>query len=339
MKKSNSQTDALDSGANSGTGQEMLLSAEKFKALVENNDAIIAVIDKNLNTVFRSSSATRITGWAHDEFEKNSTTGYIHPDDRERVKMVMAQAMANPGKPISIATRVRHKAGHYLWLEGSVNNMLHNAHIQGIITNMRDVTERKDAEEKTEKAKRLYYFISQVNQVIVRTTDETTLYKQACSIAVELGKFRMAWIGMIDEKTQKVIPVMHAGEESGYLSRIKIISVADVPAGRGPTGTALREGRYIICNDIENDASMLPWKKEAINRDYLSSMCLPIKKFGKVIGSFSLYANTKNFFNDDEIALLEEATGDIAFALENFERERLRRKAEEAVIERVIQLM
>ncbi len=62
-------------------------------------------------------------------------------------------------------------------------------------------------------------------------------------------------------------------------------------------------------------------------------MCLPIKKFGKVIGAFSLYADTKNFFNEDEIALLEEATGDIAFALENFEKDKMRRKAEEAVIE------
>ncbi len=329
----NSQTDAFNPEAKSGSSQEMLLSAKKFKALVENNDAIIAVVDENLNTVFRSSSAARITGWPHDEFEKIASTGYIHPDDEELIKAVVAEALANPGKPIPIVSRVRHKSGHYLWLEGSITNMLHDDDIQGIITNMRDVTERKEAEEKIQKAKRLYYFISQVNQMIVRTTDEATLFKEACTIAVNLGQFRMAWIGMINEETKQVVPVMHAGEESNYLSEIKIISVADVPAGRGPTGKALREGRYIICNDIENDPSMLPWKEEALNRDYLSSMCLPIKKFGKVIGAFSLYADAKNFFKEEEIALLEEATGDIAFALENFEREKMRKKAEEALIE------
>lgn len=333
MKENNCQIDVLDLKANSGAGQEMLLSANKFKALVENNDAIIALVDKNLNSIFRSSSSTRITGWEHDEFAKIAATDYIHPDDNEQVQLVMAEAIAFPGKTIPLTVRVLHKAGHYLWLQGSVTNMLHDEEIQGIITNMRDITKIKEAEEKSEKALRLYYFISQINQMIVRTTDESTLFKEVCTIGVEQGKFRMAWIGIINEQTRQVIPVMHAGEERGYLSEIKKISIADIPSGRGPTGTALREGRYIICNDIENEPSMLPWKEEALNRNYLSSMCLPIKKFGKVIGAFSLYAEAKNFFKEDEIALLEKATGDIAFALENFERENMRKKAEDAVIE------
>lgn len=323
----------MDTGNKAGMGQQVLLTDKKFRALVENNDAIIALIDEKLNTIYRSSAGERITGWQHDEFEKTAATDFIHPQDTALVNAAMAQAIANPGKTILLTTRVRHKAGHYLWLEGSLTNMLHDPEVQAIITNMRDVTERKEAEEKMHKARRLYYFISQVNQMIVRTTDETLLFQEACNIAVQLGKFRMAWIGMIDEDTKLVMPVMHAGEERDYLSRIKIITVADEPAGRGPTGTAIREGRYVICNDIEKDPSMKLWKTEALDRGYLSSMCLPIRKFGKVIGAFSLYADTTHFFNEEEIALLEEATGDIAFAIENFEKEKMRKKAEEAVIE------
>ena len=48
----------------------------------------------------------------------------------------------------------------------------------GIIT---DITERIEAEQKLIKANRLYLFISQINQMIVRTTDEQTLFKEACN--------------------------------------------------------------------------------------------------------------------------------------------------------------
>ncbi len=201
----------------------------------------------------------------------------------------------------------------------------------GLSVFFRDITQQKVAEQKIKKNNRLYLFQSQISKMIVRIKDEKTLYKEACRIAIDLGEFRMAWIGIIDEHKKEVIPVMHAGEEEGYLSKIKTISVADVPEGRGPTGTAIREGKFIICNDIESDPQMNPWKEEAGSRGYLSSMALPIKKFGQVTGAFSFYAGEKNFFDETEIALLEQATSDISFALENFEKEFIRKKAEEAV--------
>ncbi|MEP7237594.1 MAG: PAS domain S-box protein [Ferruginibacter sp.] len=323
MKKS-SKSEALNTGVTSGNDQEILLSQKKFRALVENNDAIIALVDKNLNTIFRSSAAARITGWAYDEFEKIAAENFIHPDDKDKARLTMAEAIANPGKTIPINTRFLHKAGHYLWLEGTVTNMLHDPDVNGIITNMHDVTERKVAEEKIHKARRLYYFISQVNQMIVRTTDEATLYKEACAIAVNLGEFRMACIGMIDEALQQVIPVMYAGGEKDALSRIKNIFLA---------GNLLQQGRYVICNDIEKETSMQPWKTAALNKGYHSCMSLPVKKFGKLVGAFSFYADAKDFFTEEEITLLEEATNDIVFALENLEREKMRKKAEEAVLE------
>ncbi|MDP4285316.1 MAG: GAF domain-containing protein [Bacteroidota bacterium] len=164
----------------------------------------------------------------------------------------------------------------------------------------------KKAEEKIIKVNRLYYITSQINQLIVHTTDEKTLFKEACNIAIGLGKFRMAWIGIVDEKTKKVIPVAHAGEEGGYLSKIKTISAENVTEGRGPAGTVFREGKYSICNNIENNPNMAPWKTDALNHGYYSCIALPLKKSGKAVGVFSIYAAEPNFFNDKEIALLDE---------------------------------
>jgi GAF domain-containing protein len=127
---------------------------------------------------------------------------------------------------------------------------------------------------------------------------------------------------------------MQAGDDNGYLKKIKPVSIDDsVPEGMRPTGRALRAGNYFVCNDIENESNLIPWKAEALRCNFKSSIAVPIKKFGKVVGAFNVYASEKKFFDSAEIALLEEATNDVSFALEIFEKEALRKKAEEAVVQ------
>jgi PAS domain S-box-containing protein len=59
----------------------------------------------------------------------------------------MKEILANPGKPFQISLRMRHKLGHYIWLEGMMTNMLHDESINAIVANMRDVTENKKAQD------------------------------------------------------------------------------------------------------------------------------------------------------------------------------------------------
>jgi len=256
----------------------------------------------------------------------------IHPEDRPQVLQALSN-MQEGKEPVSKNYRTNPEIIplRYLKPTSRLEKDKYGNAIKFSGT-LLDITDRVEAEQKIIKASRLYFFISQINQMIVRVNEEKILFEEACRIAVDIGKFRMAWIGIIDEETKQVVPVMYAGEERNYLTKIKSISVADVPEGKGPTGTALREGKYIVCNDIESDPQMGPWKEAALARGYLSSMALPIKKLGKVIGAFSFYASEKNYFDKQEIVLLEEATGDVSFALEVFEKERLRKQAEAAVV-------
>lgn len=187
-------------------------------------------------------------------------------------------------------------------------------------------------EQKMNKAKRLYLFISRINQIIVRAKDRNQLFKEVCNIAVEIGGFQMAWIGMIDPETQDIIPVCVGGHNQEFLSVIKTISTRiDTEGGRGPVGIAIRKGSHQVCNAIEDDAMMELWREEALKREYLSLIAIPIKMFNTIIGVFVIYAAEKNYFDEEEINLLNNATTDVAFALEFFEEEIMRKQAEEAV--------
>jgi PAS domain S-box-containing protein len=194
------------------------------------------------------------------------------------------------------------------------------------------LTERNKAEENIEKANRLYRVLSNINQAIVRLREPEALYQEACRIAVEQGGFRMAWIGFLDEETEKVKPVAQAGIVEDYLDKLDV-NVRDEEKGRGPTGTALREGHYEICNDIEHQPCMKPWRADALRLGYRSSAGFPLWVSSNVRGVITLYASEPNFFDGAEIKLLEELAQDISFAMEFAEQEQQRKQTDEKLKE------
>ena len=186
------------------------------------------------------------------------------------------------------------------------------------------------AKQEAQQLKKLYTVVRQTNQLLLRVRSRDELYAEACRIAVECGAFEMAWIGHIDARTHFVTPVASYGNVGDYLDRIKI-SVDDIPEGRGPTGTALREGKPYVCRDISQQAMMAPWRDAALARGYRSSSAFPLRTEGVVTGVYSVYSRVVGGFGDDEIDLLAELASDMSFALEVLEKERRRAAAEESL--------
>ncbi len=212
---------------------------------------------------------------------------------------------------------------HIARLPNTINTVLEKERIE---------EEQKKDRKKLIKLNRVYALISQINQLIVRIRDKDQLFRNSCDIAIEHGKFQMAWIGLADETSELIRPYCWSGREEGYLSKITIKTSKDSPEGKGPTGTAFREGKYLVCNDIEHDPIMEPWRNEALKRDYCSSIALPIKLENKIIGIFTLYTREPGFFDDQEIRSLKEAASDISYALDTIKADEIRRKTEEELV-------
>lgn len=198
------------------------------------------------------------------------------------------------------------------------------------IASVRDITRRKEAEERVLANRRLYVVLSQISQAIVRVRDLETLLAAICRIAVEYGHFRMAWVGLADREKQVISPVAHAGFEDGYLAAIHIPLDAS-PEGSGPTGTAFRSNSPVIVSDMETDPRMEPWRDEATRRGYRSSAAFPFSLHGEVVGILNLYAGEPGFFTDSETGLMGEIAGNISFALGLLDEQARRARAEHAL--------
>ena len=192
----------------------------------------------------------------------------------------------------------------------------------------REIARRRQSERRVLQLNRLYAVLSRTSQSIVRIRERDALFREVCRIAVEDGLFRMAWVGTVHPQTGVVEPAAFAGLEDGYLGGIHI-AAADVPEGQGPTGRTLRERRHFVCADIAADPRLLPWRDAALARGYRSSAAFPLQFGGSVVGVFTLYAAQPGFFDDEVVAVLNEAASEISFALESMDREARRCQAEE----------
>lgn len=181
------------------------------------------------------------------------------------------------------------------------------------------------------KSNRLYSVISRVSKAIVKIKDEQELFDAVCKIVVNTGRFEMAWIGRVDDASRMIKPVVFAGNENGYLSSMKPVSLDDTPDGQGPTGKAIRSGSYYVCSDFYLDPDFEPWRAEAIKRGYRSSIALAIKREDMVIGALTIYSSDIDFFDEDEVALLLDVIGEVNFALDTIALEVKNRKATELI--------
>jgi PAS domain S-box-containing protein len=159
--------------------------------------------------------------------------------------------------------------------------------------------------------------LSRTNEEIIRTFDAGDLYAKACRILVEDGLFRMAWIGVVHPQTGMVSPVAHAGYEGTYLEEIRVSASPDNPEGKGPTGTALREGHCFVNNDTRNNPVMVPWRQEALKRGYLSTAAIPIRTEKSILGVLTVYAGESNYFDEEILGVITSLAHDITFAIEH----------------------
>ncbi|HEY9001926.1 MAG TPA: PAS domain S-box protein [Mucilaginibacter sp.] len=151
---------------NSGAGEhnktisERLKSGQvsediRFRKLVENSYDGIALFNKELEVVYRSKSAEKLTGWTAEAREGEEFNTIIHPDDRKKVWSCLNRSLKNAELPVPCIYRVKHRQGHFIWLEGIFTNLLHDPDINAILCNFRDITEKRGLEDLLYEANKL----------------------------------------------------------------------------------------------------------------------------------------------------------------------------------------
>jgi len=173
--------------------------------------------------------------------------------------------------------------------------------------------------------------LHQCNLALLRATDESELLHSICRILVEVGGFRMVWVGYPRNDAEKTIrPVAHAGHENGYLKAVAATWAND-ERGQGPTGTALRTGKPAWAKNIREEKSFAPWRDRAIAHGYASSLALPLASDANIFGVLSLYSAETDQFNENTFERYVELADNLAFGISTIRTREDRKKSDEAL--------
>lgn len=181
-----------------------------------------------------------------------------------------------------------------------------------------DVTERCRIEEELARVNRAKRMRSACSETLVRATSESDLLHAVCSVAVEIGGYRMGWVGMARNDVHKRIePVAHAGPDSAYPDHLNLSWSVQEPGGHGPAGVCIRSGRTVIVRDLHSSPAFKSLAGRMAQLGCHAVVCLPLRNAERTFGLLYLYAPEVLHLGAQETQLLEAMAADLAFGIEN----------------------
>lgn len=126
-------------------------SENLYRTLIEKNADMMTLAHPDGKVLYISPSVTNILGFTFEEYNSRPAFEFIHPDDLSGLMDKMMRIINEPGKSFYSQHRLLHKNGTHFWCEGTITNMLHDSDIGALVSNFRNINERKKSEEEIQK--------------------------------------------------------------------------------------------------------------------------------------------------------------------------------------------
>ena len=313
--------------------EEALVGSEaRFRELAANIEDVFYNIDVRQGRVrYVSPGYEKIWGRSCESLyaEPGSQIYAVLAEDLPVVEG--ANALNKAGKNSSIEYRIHRPDGLIRWVRDRSYPVFNAAgELERLVGTARDITDSKLAEMALAATHRALEMLSRSGIAINRIHDEAALLAEICRVAVEVGGYRMAWVGFAHHDEAKTIqPVAHAGAEQGYLKTVRLCWRDDHPEGRGPAGRAIRTGLPQKTDDVSQRDGGFHWRAEAVQRGYCSTVALPLCSAKHSFGVLCLYAGELQRFTAEEMQLLQELADNLAFGIVSL-RTRLEQQRSEA---------
>ncbi len=115
---------------------------------MQNSSDIVMILEADATIRYVSPAVERVLGYRPEDFVGTIALDYVHPEDLEYMSKSFAEAVEKPGVQPPIEYRVRTADGSWRHMEAIRSNWLEDPQVAGLVANVRDVTERKEAEER-----------------------------------------------------------------------------------------------------------------------------------------------------------------------------------------------
>ena len=301
---------------------------ERFRALIQHSADAIQLLSAEGNILYSSDSIERVLGYKPEEILGAGAAPYLHPDDLPLFLERFTSLLQTPGGQVTLEYRVKHKNGSWAWIEATGSNYLHDPHIQAIVGNFRNITQRKQVEERQR-------LLNEASEKLVSSLDHQITLQEIVQLLVP-SMADYCRIALLDNQQQiKEIVVNHIEPEKIALVRELYEQYKDRASSSHGLQRLLETGQSelipvvtpeVIAPLAQENPAVLPII-DAL--DLTSYMGTPLIVHDRVIGAitFSSIQPQRRYTNED-LAFVEELARRIALTLDNA---RLYQEAQKAI--------
>jgi PAS domain S-box-containing protein len=307
----------------------------RFRQLTENITEIFFVSDPKLTQMLYVSPAYEvISGMSCESLyaRPRSWADLVHKDDRERAADLVAQSAATGHYDTDL--RILRPDGELRWIRARGFPILDSAgalyRVAGIVE---DITRQRQADLDLKRTNRALRMLSSCNEALIRIQDEDALLQSICRIAVEIGGYRLARVGLtLDDADRTVMIKAHEGDLPDFLAASHPSWSADRPEGMGPVGRAIRSREVIVVSNLATEASLGSMARQFEEERFGNSIYLPLVGPKRTKGILVLHAFEGIQTTEDELELLRELANDVAFGISTIRARAEQQRADDALV-------
>jgi diguanylate cyclase (GGDEF)-like protein/PAS domain S-box-containing protein len=295
---------------------------QRFRDLVQTSQDWIWEQDADGYYRFNSPGVEAVLGIPPESLLGLHHSHRVHIDDQILLSGAMRLLGPAENSPCRLTLRWQHADGSYRWLERyALAVMDERGVVIGYRGTDRDITERKQREEKSHRLTGIYRVLNSVNAAVLRIRDRAELLEEVCRIAAAQGDYALATALLTDAGNAVLRPVAATGIGSEDFRHFT------VPIGAAPARyaslaeKALATGQPAVCNDLTNPDTTVFFVERLVACGLRAGISLPLSVADTVMGTLNLFSMQAGIFESEEIALWGQLAGTLSFALQYLEKE------------------
>jgi PAS domain S-box-containing protein len=182
------------------------------------------------------------------------------------------------------------------------------------VTVFDDITERKQAEAALRQQAQDLAALFEASRVFLGQTGMHQTLKEACRLAVEHFRLKLAWAGLKQAGDYRLYPAAVWGEAADYVDNITVTWDEDSPTSQGPGGRGVRTRQAAVVNHIDTDPGFAAWRDAALARGLRANASMPMLFGDEVLGIMALYSDTPGYFTPERVQVLQSFANQVAAA-------------------------
>jgi PAS domain S-box-containing protein len=292
--------------------QEATKQKEKrFRALIENSSDEISILDTSGTLLYKSPSSNPTLGYSSMAFVSKNFLKLVHPDDRELVQKLLADAIRDPGYHPRERFRLLHKNSIWRWVEAVGTNLLGEPSVRGIVLNYHDVTERVQAEEQIQRQLKRLNGLRVIDIAIGSSLDLHVTLDVVLQQTVSLLNVDACTVLLVDPESKTIECVASRGFHS------EALPYPDLDLRRGHAGRAVHERKIVHISEVMGRGGPPAAALHFANESFVDYWGAPLLVKGEVKGVLEIYHRSSVSRDPAWVDFLETLAGQAAIAVDN----------------------